>query len=103
MPKKKITSRKISQHFLHAIVFMFLLLILSNHMVFSFNLESVCTCEFQVELKTAVPYLTLPYAGLLVGRGKKVKFRGIFRVKFAQKKHTNFAGISREYFEASSG
>ena len=37
-----------------------------------------------------------PSAGLLVGRGKKVKFRGIFREKFAEKM-ANFAGI----FEAS--
>ena len=34
--------------------------------------------------------------GLLVGRGKKIKFRGIFRVKFAEKT-ANFAGISREF------
>ena len=35
-------------------------------------------------------------AGLLVGRGKKVKFRGIFRDKFAEKT-ADFAGISREF------
>ena len=34
--------------------------------------------------------------GLLVGRGKKVKFRGIFRGKFVEKT-ADFAGISREF------
>ena len=32
------------------------------------------------------------YAGLLIGRRKKVKFRGIFRGKFAEKL-IDFAGI----------
>ena len=36
------------------------------------------------------------FPGLLVGRGKKVKFRRIFRDKFAEKT-TDFAGISREF------
>ena len=34
--------------------------------------------------------------GFLVGRGKKVKFRGIFRVKFAEKT-ADFAGNSRDF------
>ena len=34
------------------------------------------------------------YAGLLIGHGQKVKFRGIFRGKFAEKS-TDFAGIFR--------
>ena len=34
--------------------------------------------------------------GLLVGRGKKVKFRGIFRGKFVEKT-ADFVGISREF------
>ena len=33
------------------------------------------------------------YSGLLIGRGKKVKFRGIFRDKIAEKKSADFAGI----------
>ena len=33
--------------------------------------------------------------GLLIGRGKKVKFRGILRDKFAEKS-VDFVGISRE-------
>ena len=40
-------------------------------------------------------------AGLLVGRGKKVKFRRIFRDKFAEKNsrfHGNFAGILEASF-----
>ena len=42
-------------------------------------------------------YFKLPLiSGLLVGRGKKVKFCGVFRGKFAEKK-ADFAGI----FEAS--
>ena len=40
--------------------------------------------------------LEIKLSGLLVGRGKKVKFRGIFRDKFAEKT-ADFAGI----FEAS--
>jgi len=35
-------------------------------------------------------------AGLLVGRGKKVKFSGMFRDKYAEKT-ADFAGISREF------
>ena len=38
----------------------------------------------------------LLYAGLLIGHGKKVKFRGIFRDKIVEKS-ADFAGISREY------
>ena len=50
------------------------------------------SCNIQGAMKI------LPYvwggliAGLLVGRGKKVKFRGIFRDS-----RGNFAGISREF------
>ena len=40
-------------------------------------------------------------AGLLVGRGKKVKFRGIFRGKFAEKT-ADFAGILREFLRPVS-
>ena len=36
-----------------------------------------------------------PYTGLLIFRGKKAKFRGIFRGKFAEKS-ADFAGFSRE-------
>ena len=36
------------------------------------------------------------FTGLLVGREKKVKFRGIFRDKFAEKM-ADFVGISREF------
>ena len=36
-------------------------------------------------------------SGLLVGRGKKVKFRGIFRDKFAEKT-ADFAGILETSF-----
>ena len=42
------------------------------------------------------PYFLLLNTGLVVGRGKKVKFRGIFRDKFAEKM-ADFAGISREF------
>ena len=36
------------------------------------------------------------YAGLLIGRGKKVKFRGILRDKFVEKL-ADFMGILREF------
>ena len=45
---------------------------------------------------TILPKEKLLYSGLLVGRGKKVKFCGIFRDKFAEKT-ADFAGISREF------
>ena len=35
-------------------------------------------------------------SGLLIGHGKKVKFRGIFRDKITEKS-ANFAGISQEF------
>ena len=38
---------------------------------------------------------TLHISGLLIFRGKKAKFRGIFRGKFAEKS-ANFTGFSRE-------
>ena len=38
---------------------------------------------------------TLHISGLLIFRGKKAKFRGIFRGKFAEKS-ADFAGFSRE-------
>ena len=38
----------------------------------------------------------LVQSGLLVGRGKKVKFRGIFRDKFAEET-ADFTGISWEF------
>ena len=37
----------------------------------------------------------ITYAGLLIGHGKKVKFRGIFRGKFAGKS-ANLTRFSRE-------
>ena len=45
------TSRKIFQHLLHVIFFMFALLISSNNAVFLFNLESICICKFFEKLK----------------------------------------------------
>ena len=47
-----------------------------------------------VKVKTIYMYMYM--SGLLVGRGKKVKFSGIFRDKFAEKT-ADFAGISREF------
>ena len=41
------------------------------------------------------------YTGLLVGCGKKVKFRGIFRAKFAEKT-ADFAEISRKFSRPAS-
>ena len=46
-------------------------------------------------------YSSLLSTGLLVGRGKKVKFRGIFRDKFAEKT-ADFAGISLEFLRPVS-
>jgi len=40
--------------------------------------------------------LTKQLTGLLVGRGKKVKFRGIFRDKFAEET-ADFTRISQEF------
>ena len=42
-----------------------------------------------------------PHTGLLVGRGKKAEFRGIFRGKFAEKM-ADFAGILREFLRPVS-
>ena len=37
------------------------------------------------------------FSGLLIGRGKKGKFRGIFRVRFTEKL-VNFTGILHKFF-----
>ena len=42
-----------------------------------------------------LPLLYVLLSGLLIFRGKKAKFRGIFRGKFAEKS-ADFAGFSRE-------
>ena len=47
-----------------------------------------------VKVKTIYMYMYM--SGLLVGRGKKVKFCGIFRDKF-EEKTADFTGISREF------
>ena len=49
-------------------------------------------CSFQCS-DACYPYVYQP--GLLIFRGKKAKFRGIFRGKFAEKS-ADFAGFSRE-------
>ena len=55
-------------------------------------------CMFYMYLVSQGEFLKLavPFSGLLVGRGKKVKFRGIFNDKFAEKM-ADFAGISQEF------
>ena len=47
------------------------------------------------ELLLCRPFITDHNTGPLIGRGKKVKFHGIFRDKFAEKT-ADFAGISRK-------
>ena len=56
-------------------------------------------CNLQSSSWAWIVLLLIP--GLLVGRGKKVKFRGIFRGKFAEKT-ADFAGISREFLRPVS-
>ena len=45
--------------------------------------------------------LYLKYTGLLIFRGKKAKFRGIFRGKFAEKS-ADFAGKKSKFAEQSA-
>ena len=62
---------------------------------------SYCCCPASYTVLSLVDQLNeFLAAGLLVGRGKKVKFRGIFRDKFAEKT-ADFAGIFEGIFEAS--
>ena len=54
-------------------------------------------CSFQCS-DACYPYVYQP--GLLIFRGKKAKFRGIFRGKFAEKS-ADFAGFSRDKSQSS--
>ena len=71
----------------------------------SLALDFLAGTAFAAELANRSTYpffmtFLLYETGLLVGRGKKVKFRGIFRDKFAEKT-ADFAGIFAGIFEAS--
>ena len=57
-----------------------------------------CICAYSCKLHY---FMLKPLSGLLIFRGKKAKFRGIFRGKFAEKS-ADFAGKKSKFAEQSA-